>query len=553
MFKYLRWQLLIAAAGLCLIVALIITAASPTSTAIVPEAGGTYIEGAIGQPKFLNPILRQLDTVDDDIVSLVFQGLTKVGDDGQIMPGLAERWEISPDGRVYTFYLRPGVRWHDGQPFGADDVVFTIKAIQDIDFQGNRALAGLWRDVTVQQIDEATVRFVLKDAYAPFLEFTTIGILPAHILANVPAKRLPDSAFNAKPVGTGPYKVKAASLQEVVLEANKDYYGRRPLLSRIRFRFYPDDKKALIALQRDEIQGVGRLNPAEVRVLEGDKQFNTYALPEMSKLTLLILNTKSSIFGEKGVRQAVAYGIDRQKLINLVLDGRGTQADSPISPASWAYKYDVKRYDYKPDYARKLLDDLGWRDTDGDGIRDKGGQKLRFVILTNDNPLRIKVAEELGRQLKDIGMQVEVHAAGWSGVVQDFLIPRNFQSVLTEEWSPNADPDCYQFWHSSQIKEGLNFSSWTNRRADEVLENARRSSSQTERLKLYQEFQSIFADEEPGILLYYPVYNYVINKNVKGIHLGPLIMDSDRFKNIDQWYVRSPYTVSDGGEIPKPR
>ncbi|MDA8189486.1 MAG: ABC transporter substrate-binding protein [Dehalococcoidales bacterium] len=542
MAKSTTWQLLIAVAGLVLVAGLLwwATFPSPQSTTEVPAHGGTYIEGIVGQPKYLNPVLGQPNSVDQDIASLVFSGLTKLTSNGAVEPDLAEKWQVSPDGKVYLFDLRHDAKWHDGSPVTADDVVFTVKTIQDPDYQGNPAVAQLWKNVAVERVSDEQVKFTLKDAYAPFLEYATQPLIPAQILGGVPAKKLPEHRFNMYPLGTGPFKVTEASLKEVVLEANPDYYGEKPFLDQIRFRFYPDGQAALSALRRDEVEGVGYLSPEDVQLVKTDTRINVFAAPEFSKQSLLIMNTKSAVFADKAVRQAIAYAIDRPKLIDIVENGQGVEADSPVIPVSWAYNREVKKYDHRPMEAKNILDNAGWRDTDGDAVRDKNGQKLAFVLLTNDNPRRVKAAEEISRELQEVGIKVTVQAAGWSGFIRDFLAPRKFEAALVEQWSPGADPDSYQFWHSSQAKgDGLNFASWTNRQADDLLENARRSNDQAERARLYRDFQSLFAEEEPSVLLYYPVFDYAVSKSVKGVDLGLLLDPSHRFDKISEWYVKT--------------
>lgn len=535
-------QIVVIVIGLVLVAGLIWLAtfvASP-QTIEVPASGGTYIEGIVGQPKYLNPILSHLNPVDQDISSLIFNGLTKVSDNGIVEKDLAEGWEMSEDGKTYVVDLRQDARWQDGWPVTADDVVFTIRAIQSPDYPGNPAVAQLWKNVIVEKISDKRVKFTLKDAYSPFLEHLSQPVIPAHIFGNVAPGKLAEDRFNVYPVGTGPFRVAEASLQEVVLEAHPDYYGDKPLLAKIRFRFYPDAQSAVTALRKDEVQGVGYLSPSDLEPLRNDKNVSVFSAPEFSKLTLILLNTKSALFGDKAVRQALSYGIDRDKIIETVMNGQAVKADSPVAQASWAYNREVKRYEYSPTDAKTILANAGWRDTDGDGVLEKNGQKLSFVLLTNDRPERLSAAQEISRQLQQIGIEVDVQAAGWSGFVQDFLVPRHFQAALTEQWSPGADPDSYQFWHSSQAKnEGLNFASWTNRSADELLENARRLSDATERARLYRDFQSLFAEEQPGILLYYSVFNYAVSKNVKGVRLGLMVEPSHRFDHLAEWYVKT--------------
>jgi peptide/nickel transport system substrate-binding protein len=530
----LHW--LVGLAGAVMAVALLITSTLTRSEPFVAARGGQYTEGVAGPPQAINPILAS-DDAATSIAALVFSGLTRTGDAGELVPDLAERWETSPDGKTYTFFLRRNVTWHDGAPFTAEDVVFTINAIKDAEYQG--PLQQLWRNVAVEQVDDYTVRFTLeRDPFAPFLEYTTTGILPAHLLRSVPARQLPFESFNRAPVGTGPYRVRDASAEAITLEAFPGYYGPKPFIARLRFRFYPNPQAVSAALERGEVEGAYYVPPDEVATLRQSGRVAIYSA-QMASYTLIFLNLSRPIFQEKAVRQALAYGIDRQQLIDRFRHGQALKADSPILPTSWAYHAGIKRYEYNPELARQLLDRARWV-PGTDGIREKDGKRLSFVLLTNDSETRerVRMAEEIARQLREIGVQVEVQAAGVGGLVQEFLLARRFDAALYS-WDLNGyDPDPYPLWHSSQATgNGLNLSGFNHRRADELLETARRTLDQGQRRQLYIEFQDIFAEEVPSILLYYPVYNYAVSTKVKGIRLGLMLDVADRFRGIDRWYI----------------
>ena len=169
----------------------------------VPEAGGIYVEGLAGTPQTINPLLSQANPVDQDLVALIFGGLTRADERGRIQPDLATSWDISAGGTIYTFHLRKDVTWHDGAPFSARDVVFTVGLMQDPAFQGTAFLSDLWHNVAVEALSDSTVRFTLREPYAPFLDYTTIGLLPAHILRAVEPGRLAESDFNGVLVAEG--------------------------------------------------------------------------------------------------------------------------------------------------------------------------------------------------------------------------------------------------------------------------------------------------------------------------------------------------------------
>ncbi|MCL4367903.1 MAG: ABC transporter substrate-binding protein [Actinobacteria bacterium] len=517
----------------------------PTMAA-VPDLGGTYVEAAVGNPSYLNPVLLQFNQVDRDISSLIFSGLTRFDDTGQLVPDLAESWEVGDGGKSYLFHLRHDVRWHDQTPFTADDVVFTVKAMQDKDFQGSQDVADLWRSVDVQQVDDYTVRFTLKEPFAPFLEYTTVGILPHHLYADALGKAMTDSPYNLKPIGTGPFKLTSISSEGVTLEPNTDDYRPAPHLAQIQFRFYPDYTSALAALQKGEVDGLPYLAPQDVATLSANAKLQIYSAPDYLKYSVLFLNNSNPLFKDKAVRQAVSYAINRDKIIQTVLSGQGLPGKGPISPGSWAFDPSAGNYGYDPKKAEALLDAAGWRDTNGDGVREKDGATLSFVILTNDNQQRVKIGESVAEDLRKVGFKTEVQAAAWADLIKDYLTPRTFVGFLTEQWLLTADPDVYSLWDSSQIGNGgFNFAGISNPRVDQLLEEARSTVDKTRRQQLYSEFQSLWADESPSVILYYPKFNWAVSRNIKGVNLSYMVDGSSRFRDAAGWYVNTKMVPQD--------
>ena len=548
MIKHIRWPALVAISGSFLGICLLIFVAVAVGSEVRPSSGGTYIEGVSGQPISINPLFCHFNDVDKDLVALIFSGLTKLNENGEVIPDLAESWEISPDGREYTFHLRNGVQWHDGWPFTADDVLFTVEAIRDPDFPGVPDFALLWKGVSAKKVDDYTVTFTLESAYAPFLAYTTLGILPSHSLGNTPIKELADSPFNVSPVGTGPFKLKEATVKGVLLESNQDYFLTKPYLSNIEFKFYPDYQTGLSALRRKEIHGqllYPVVNREELTELRKNKDVIIYTASRAS-YAVIYLNTNVLLFQDKAVRQALLYYLDRKKIITDPLAGQGLIANSPIVSATWAYDSQVKKYDYDPDKANSLLEGAGWRRGDS-GIWEKGGVQFRFSLLTNNDAARVAVAEEVVRQLRKAGIAAELSTSGSSSLLQRFLLPRNYEAILYG-WDTGYDPDGYPAWHSSQIGEdGFNLAGFSNGRADELLEKGRQATDEAERVRLYGEFQTLFAEEVPSLLLYYPIYTYAIDEVVNGVRLGVLFEPSSRFSNVTEWYMKTKRVWFKGG------
>jgi len=539
LIRHIRWQAIIALLGVVLVVALLGYIAYTTTTVIVPDTGGTYVEGIAGRPSYINPILCQYNQVDNDLVSLIFSGLTDINERGEIVASLARDWDVSDDGLLYTFYLRRDVLWHDGEPFTADDVLFTIDAIQHEDYQGAPELSELWRTVTSEKINDYTISFTLQAPLATFLDYTVVGILPRHLLVHVPASELPRDQFNVRPVGTGMFKIGQVSGDLVILEAYPDYHGEKPLLSKIEFKFYPDYQSTFAAYQQGEVEGVSEVLPEDLPRVRREEHLHLYSA-RLSGYTLIFLNLDLPTFQEKEVRQALLWGIDRQLIIDQILDGQGIVAHSPIMPDSWAYNEDVLEYDYDPSGARQLLTDAGWLDSDRDGVREKENMRLEFSLLTNKDPVRRQMIEEVARQLWEIGVKIVPIVEDSSWVVNEALRPRNFDALLYGWGNLPSDPDPYLMWHSTQIGgDGQNYAGLDNVDIDQLLEQGRQSIDQGERAELYQDFQDLFAEEVPSLLLYYPVYNYAVDEMVKGVQLSAMMDPGDRFRTIAQWYIKT--------------
>lgn len=504
----------------------------------LPAPGGAYVEGIVGNPLSVNPLFADFNDVDGDLTALVFSGLTRPNDDGTIVPDLAASWTISEDARVYTFNLRSGVTFHDGQPLTAKDVAFTVRAMQDTNFQGNPALSQMWRKVQVDQLDGHVIRFTLKEPFAPFLSYTTIGILPAHILSAVQAKELRGSDFRNHPIGSGPYRVKELTVQHALLESYPEFYGNLPFIPSVELRFYPSYDAALAALKQGEVLGLGSIKPGDVASLRDVKSLRVYRGLRTNQVQV-ILNLRSPILTDRAVRRALALGLDREKLVKSMISGEALPADGPLVPGGWLSGHEAHDYTYDPAAAGRMLDESGWR-ADGQGIRQKNGAPLHLSLLTNnDDATRVRAVEEIARQWRQIGVETEVSTAGFAGLLKDYLIPRRFDAVVYG-LNMGLDTDVYSLWHSSQTgTAGFNFSSFSNQQADQILEAARRTPDVAGRTDLYVQFRRIFAEEMPSIPLYHPTYGYAVSGEVHGVRPGIMENPGDRFHYLGRWFMKT--------------
>ena len=494
--------------------------------------GDIMVEGSIGDASNLIPLLAS-DSTSHGIAGMVYNGLVKYDKDLHIVGDLASAWEISRDGLVITFHLRKDVKWHDGRPFTAADVLFTYQAT--IDPRTPTAYAGDFLKVKKAEIlDAHTFRATYDKPFAPALMSWSSAILPRHLLAG---KDIAKSKLARHPVGTGPYMFKEwVSGQKIVLAANPDYFEGRPYIDGYILRIIPDMATMFLELRARGIDRMG-LSPLQfTRQTENNlfrKNFNKYRYLSFS-YTYLGYNLQKPLFADKRVRQAISYMINREEIIQGVLLGLGQVATGPYKPGTWAQNDRVKKYPYDPQRARELLAEAGWKDTNGDGILDKDGQPFSFEIITNQgNDVRSKCAEIIQRRLAEVGIIVKIRVIEWAAFVNDFINKRKFDATLLG-WTIPLDPDIYDVWHSSKTApEELNFVSYKNKEVDELLEKGRSTFDQKARKKCYDRIQEILAEEQPYAFLYAPDALPIIDARIRGVEPAPLGIGH----NFIKWYV----------------
>ena len=535
--RYIRWQMLLAVVGIILLTLLMGATAYNVSTVLVPERGGVFREGVAGNPQYINPLLCHTHDIDRDLCSLLFRGLTRLDQQGRVVPDLAERW-TAPDGLVYTFTLRENQFWHDGKPVTIDDLLFTIEMMQSPDSPILPDLAELWRSVTVEPVDEHTVRLLLDEPFAPFLDFTTIGLLPKHIWQDVPPSELLTSPLNSRPVGNGPMQVTLTSAQFIRLERNPYSSEDIPMVSALEFHFYPDYPSIYAAYTEGDLDGVSQVMQSDISLAQARTDLQLFSAP-LSTYVGVIFNLQNPdvpFLQDVIVRRALYHALDREQLLDDMVGGHGVLASSPIPSNNWGHAPDTPSYDYDPDEARRLLDESGWIDTDGDGTRDKDGLPMQLILLTNDGPTRIALIEQIAADWQAVGVKVVVESVSFAGFIRDFLTPRRFEAALLS-WDISGDPDPFPLYHSSQIATGQNYGGWSNPEADALMIEARSKIDPEKRKSLYAQFQHLFAADVPAIPLYYPVYTYGVSERVKAVQIGPLNTPADRFATFPDWYI----------------
>lgn len=508
----------------------------------VPDYGGTYIEGTLGPPPTLVPLLANDDTART-ISALVFNGLTRYATDGAIESDLATHWEPDPQSRSFVFHLRDDVTWHDGTPFTVEDVLFTYDLLTSSAYRGPRSET--WQNLSVEREGDRSVRItILNNVYVPVLEYATIGILPRHLLDGVTANQILLTPFNFAPIGTGPYQVVEFSEEFVLLRANEGYFDRdrRPLIRFLKFKFYPNAKATITALERGEVEGVSYLPISESSRVDAIADVEAYSVP-LAGYTVLYFNLRREPFFDKTVRQAIAHAIDRGYLAAEVQGGAADPLEGPILPVSWAHSSAVPRYQYNPARSRELLEEAGW--TPGpDGVRIKDEDRLALTLLTADILGHRELAEAIKDQLGRVGFEVDVQVAGPSGVLNDSLLTHDFDIALYTWLLNGLDPDPYLNWHSSQMESGWNFSGFIDPRVDEALQNARNTLDQSERKRMFADFQHTFAEEVPSLMLLSPRYSFAVRNTVRGVTVPAVLPRVDaRLSEVGTWYIKTKKNV----------
>jgi peptide/nickel transport system substrate-binding protein len=463
---------------------------------VIPP-GNELIISSIGDASFLNPVLSQ-DSASGEINGFVFNGLLKYDRDLVLVGDLAESWEVQNGARPeIRFKLRPGVRWHDGRPFTGEDVRFTYQTIMDVKTNTvRRSDYELVERIEVPNPHE--VRIVYKEPFSPGLSSWTMGIIPRHLLSGQDINKTP---FNRRPVGTGPFRfVEWVSDEKIILGANPDYFEGRPRLDRIVYRIIPETSLSEIELLTG---GIDLFNtyPHQVSRMRQDPRLTVYRYPSLA-YTYIGYNQKNPLFQDRRVRQALTMAVNREEMITFILFGLGKQATGPFPPHLWYADPGIRPWPFDPARARRLLAEAGWQDRDGDGILDRDGRPFRFTLITNSgNEVRKDVGVLIQRYWREVGVDVKLEMYEWSVFLKNFIDPRHFEACILG-WSLGVDPDAYNIWHSSQIKEGFNFIGYQHAEADRLWEEGRREYNLEKRRQIYFRLHALLAEEQPYTFLF---------------------------------------------------
>ena len=454
--------------------------------------GGTIIIGHSTKPDIINPILTS-ETISVNLMNLIFSSLVKIDSAGKPIPDLAKRWEVSDDGLIWTFFLRDDVEFHDGHPLTAHDVEFTYKAMMDP--KNSSTLAERHKRLIdrVEATEDYIFRVSLKHPFAPFICGVVREIAPKHLLENVDLHSTP---FNRRPVGTGPFKLTDWTENDtIILDANSNYFLKgRPILDRLVFKAYPDRKAALKAISRGEMDLALDLAAPDLVFASNRRTFRVYPASNAAYYAIFF-NLNDPLFRDIRVRKALDYAVDRNSIVNRQLKGRSKICTGPFSIDSWAYNPDILSNPYSVQEARKLLEQAGWRDEDGDGVLVRNGKPFEFSITVpeiSDSLERIAIA--IRAQLMKVGIRTKIL---YIDEPEPYQTP--FQATLFRI-STGIDPDYIsRFWHSTETDYDL--VSYKNSAVDDLLGLGKRTGDLEERRAIYHKIHRMIHDDYPAIFL----------------------------------------------------
>ena len=510
----------------------------------VPVSGGVLVEGIVGTPRFVNPVLAT-SRADRDISALVYGGLMRLDKTGSLAPYLAKSVDISNDGTIYDIVLKSNITFHDGTPITADDVVFTFNLIKDSIVKS--PLESNFRGVTVEKRGDYELYFVLETAFSPFIENLTFGIMPEHIWSQVDIDEIPFNNNNVEPIGSGPYRVKKVVRDDYGLIESYQlvaYEGAtaQPKIEQIVLNFFNHETELIEALNQKDVMAAGGLSPASLAKLKPELELTAYRQPLPRTFAIFFNQNKSVVLQDKTVREALNAVIDREVLVSEVLSGYGIPIASPIPPGFGVLSTPLNpAEDVNPE---DILLYGGWEQAE-DGTWFKEGEdedekiELKVDIVTADSEVLTTTANLIEKAWRELGVKVSVTLLEQADLTKLAIEPRDYEAFLFGI-DIGRQLDFYPFWHSGgRNHPGLNIALYTSIATDKLLTDLRTEKDNQIRLDYYREFEAELTNDLPAIWLYVPEFTYVLPKSVHIQNLEGLSSANDRFAGIANWYLEN--------------
>ena len=484
-----------------------------------PVQGGTLLRRLSGDVSTLNPIVSS--TKYDRLVAIyLYTPLIHLDVNLQPIPGLAEKWEISPDGKQYTFHLNPKATFSDGTPVRASDVLFTLKKIVDPASEAAQIAGGFEKlDLAATRVvDDHTIVVGFKEVQAPqIVRFNDVLTLPEHAYAQGDFR----GGWAERAVSCGPYAlVRRVPGKEIVLQRRKDWWGPPVYIDTVLLKIITDDKTAWGAVQRGDIDET--YISSDVWQMESRR-------PELQKIidfrrfymltyNFVAWSNRHPILGDRRVRRALAMCIDLQSIINNLYHGTARAMNGPFTPDEFAYNPDVPVIQYNPLEAQRTLNSLGWVDTDHDGILDKDGKPFKFdMIIPGGNAASSPFAQLFQSELKKIGVQMNIVSLD-TGAFMQRVTGGNFESADLA-WDLDPDPDPFALFHSSQFPPaGQNIVFYSNPEADRLIEGERRELDLKKRIPIFRKLHEVLANDQPYTWTLQVSWKWAVNKRLRNVN-----------------------------------
>jgi peptide/nickel transport system substrate-binding protein len=506
---------------------------------ISSQESSYYVEGRVGAISTFNPLFANQNDVDKAIQELVFEKFVYINSNGEILPGIAEKWRVSDDGKVYEFDIGLDHTWSDGEPLTIDDVYFTFNtAIQLSTEHGYDSIASGFTGVEIEVVDKDTIKFTLPEINAIFTELISVYIVPEHVLSDVSLAQMPFDRFARNPVGSGPYRVSRSEPNIVYLTASS-YFNPQPKISNIVVRIYSEVEALESAFRNGLLDAALLQNNDSANFVDEYGSYNLHVLDLPYRQRMLFFNLRKEKFQDENLRKGINYLIDKEKLLEQ--SGISAQIiEGPIYEESWAYSSDVDYPTYSPKNAVKVLDDSGYTKNETNGYFETDeGKLLTFTVSYLDNDVNNRLLNTLASLLKDEGVIMNLEPLTYSQLTQEIIATRNFE-LLMYEIEVTVDPDQYNLWHSIQKEyPNLNLSGYEFSRVDILLEEGRRKIDRKERKEDYALFQKYLIDDMPAIFLYRPSYVYVVRDSVEGISYENLVRLEDVYRGVYEWEINN--------------
>jgi len=487
-----------------------------------PVDGGVLRRRLVGEPATLNAV-TQSTVYEQEVLAYLSRNLLDFDARMHLVPGLAERYELLPDGRTFRFTLRREAVWEDGVPVTAADAVFTIQRIRD-----PKVSSPVYKSVfegleSVEAVDARTFLARFREPYAYRAMAFVIPLLPAHRYAG---KNFEKVRENRAPLSDGPYRLVSWKAQEsIVLERNPRYWGDRGHFDRVVFRILPENSVAEASILHGDLDETQLDTAGKERALADPAARACCRLVEYYNLdyNYIALNTRSPFFADARVRRALTMLLDRGKIVRTLFKGSARVISGPWAPDSPAYDSSIAPLPFDPPGAAALLDAAGWRDTNGDGTRDQGGKEMRFELLVSaGSTVGREIDETLSAALDRVGVRASVRPMEWAAFVER-IDAGNFEAASLAWSASDPNPDPFPFWHSSQWPpEGLNSGFYKNPEADRLMEQARREPDEQKRLEIYHRLHALLRDDAPAIFVTNASQKYLFDRRIHGLATSPL-------------------------------